>query len=118
MNGTLNNNIKNFRKFKGMTQEELATKVEKSKNVISNWERGDNSPDIDSVEKICNALGVTPNQLFGWEPYPEYERFISIMREKRKILAKLEEKRDGIQQQIDGLYTSIKEEEDRWRDTQ
>lgn len=117
MNGTLNANIKNFRKFKGMTQEELAAKINKSKNVISNWERGDNSPDVDCIEMICNVLGVTPNQLFGWDKYPEYERYVGVMREKNKMLTKLEEKRDFLQNQIDGLKADIQNETDKWRNT-
>lgn len=117
MDGVLNSNIKNFRKFKGMTQEELAAKVDKTKNVISNWERGDNSPDVDSVERICKALNVTPNQLFGWEPYPEYEQYLGIMREKNKILSKLEEKRDFLQNQIDGLKADILNESEKWKNT-
>ena len=117
MNGALNSNIKNFRKFKGMTQEELANKIGKSKNVISNWERGDNSPDVDSIEKICKALNVTPNQLFGWEFFEEYENFISIMKEKRAILSKLESDKASLQKKIDNLYTDIRLEEEKWRET-
>ena len=52
MSKRLNMNIRNFRIFKGMTQEDLANRIGKSKNVISNWERGDNSPDIDCIEKM------------------------------------------------------------------
>jgi len=117
MNGILNSNIKNFRKFKGMTQEELAAKINKSKNVISNWERGDNSPDVDCIEMICNVLGVTPNMLFGWEPYPEYEKFVRIMAEKNKMLSKLEDKKDFLQKQIDDLKANITEETEKWRNT-
>ena len=60
MSTAVNTNIKNFRTFKGITQDDLAKRIGKSKNVISNWERGDNSPDLDSVAKICVELDVTP----------------------------------------------------------
>jgi len=122
MNKRLNQNIKNFRGFKGMTQEELGARIGKSKNVISNWERGDNSPDIDSVEKICGALGVTPNQLFGWEPYPEYEEYVKIMDEKRMELAILEQKRDEVIDEINKLVSTLtieaakfQNDDDKWR---
>ena len=108
MNGKLNANIKNFRTFKGIKQGELAEKVGKTKNVISNWERGDNSPDIDSVEKICIALSVTPNQLFGWEPYPEYEQYMKEIEPKRKMILELEAKKANLQDQIDRLMESVK----------
>ena len=117
MNGVLNNNIRNFRTFKGITQEGLATSIGKTKNVISNWERGDNSPDIDSVEKICLVLGVTPNQLFGWEPHIEYEKYNEMMKKKKEKIMALECERYEIQQKIDALQYEIKVEEDRLRGT-
>lgn len=64
---TIGENIKKFRIESGLTQEELATKLGKSKNVISNWERGDNKPDADIIEEICLIFNIAPNQLYGWE---------------------------------------------------
>jgi len=65
--GELGENIKKFRTEANLHQEELATKLGKSKNVISNWERGDNRPDADMIKKICEIFGIEPNQLYGWE---------------------------------------------------
>lgn len=108
MNGALNNNIKFFRIYKGITQFELAEKIGKTKNVISNWERGDNSPDIDSVEKICVALDVTPNQLFGWERNEEFEKYRRELEEKRAKLNELRAQQADLQDQIDKLLESVK----------
>jgi transcriptional regulator with XRE-family HTH domain len=77
--------IRDFRNFRQMTQEELAKQIGKSKNVVSNWEKGLNRPDVDSVEKICKILHVTPNQLFGWEPLPEYEHYTQLKITARKL---------------------------------
>ena len=110
MSKRLNMNIRNFRIFKGMTQEDLANRIGKSKNVISNWERGDNSPDIDCIEKICNIMGVTPNQLFGWEPYKEYEDYKQMMDEKKMELEILQHKKNQLQSEIDSLKEAINAE--------
>lgn len=59
-------NLKKFRIKAGLTQEELAKKLGKTKNVISNWERGENRPDAETIAKICAILNVTPNELLGW----------------------------------------------------
>ncbi len=64
---TIGENIKKYRIKIGLTQEELATKLGKSKNVISNWERGDNKPDADVIEEICLIFNIAPNQLYGWD---------------------------------------------------
>ena len=111
----LNSNIKNFRVFRGMTQEDLALRVGKSKNVISNWERGDNNPDIEIVELLCKVLGVTPNQIYGWEPFEEYEQYSLKMKKKKEEIIALEAERNEIQKRIDTLQYEIKIEEDKLR---
>lgn len=64
---SLANNLKAARINKGLKQEELANLVGKSKNVISNWERGDNKPDADTLFELCDILNVDANFLLGWE---------------------------------------------------
>ncbi|QUH28255.1 helix-turn-helix domain-containing protein [Vallitalea guaymasensis] len=63
----LSKNIKIARTKKKMSQLELAKAIGKSKNVISNWERGNNKPDVDKIELLCTLLDTTPNKLMGWE---------------------------------------------------
>lgn len=68
----LNENIKRYRLLSNLKQEDLASQLGKSKNVISNWERGDNKPDAETIEKICNIFQIEPNQLYGWQsPSPK-----------------------------------------------
>lgn len=68
---TLGENIKKYRLKSKLTQEELASRLGKSKNVISNWERGDNKPDADIIEEICLIFNISPNQIYGWEKQPQ-----------------------------------------------
>lgn len=65
--GNLGENIKKYRSASKLNQEELANMLGKSKNVISNWERGDNRPDADIIEKMCIIFNIEPNQLYGWD---------------------------------------------------
>lgn len=55
--------IRQYRKEKGLTQEELAKEINVTKNRISNWEQGINRPDADIIGKICRALNVSPSNL-------------------------------------------------------
>ena len=105
----LNMNIKNFRIFRGITQQELATRLGKSKNVISNWERGDNSPNPDEIEKLCKIFEVTPNQIFGWDPLPEYVEFLHEQHVKQKELHEKEAQRNRIREQLDKIDREIEE---------
>lgn len=85
----LNENIKNFRTWRGINQEDLANLLGKTKSVISNWERGANAPDPDSIESLCKYLDVTPNQIFGWEENPDYvewQKKISATNGRIKVL--------------------------------
>lgn len=64
---SLSENIKNARLNKHMTQGDLAKELHKSKNVISNWERGDNKPDAESILQLCSLLDLDPNSLLDWK---------------------------------------------------
>lgn len=74
--GTVGDNIRKFRTFRGIKQQDLADTLDRTKSVISNWERGENSPDVEICEKLCKILKVTPNELFGWEPNRDYEQWV------------------------------------------
>ena len=50
------------RKAKGMTQEALANAAAVTRQTISSWERGRTLPDIDSVRRLSDILGVDLSQ--------------------------------------------------------
>ena len=58
-------NIKQFRKAKGMTQEELAVKLHVVRQTVSKWEKGLSVPDADVVIQLADLLGVSVHQLLG-----------------------------------------------------
>ena len=55
--------IRQYRKDRGLTQGELAEKINVTKSRISNWEQGINRPDADIIGNICRALNVSPSDL-------------------------------------------------------
>ena len=60
-----NENLRELRKSKGFTQEELATKVNVVRHTVSKWEKGLSVPDADSLQKIAEVLEVDVSQLLG-----------------------------------------------------
>jgi transcriptional regulator with XRE-family HTH domain len=64
-------NIKAIRKNKGMTQEELAIKLNVARQTISKWEKGLSVPDAELVQKISEILDVDIKQLLGTEIHVE-----------------------------------------------
>ena len=55
--------IKTLRENKNLTQEQLAELVNLSTNHISVIERGIKTPKLDSFVDICNALGVSADEI-------------------------------------------------------
>lgn len=92
----LNENIKKFREMRRLNQKDLADQLNRSRAVISNWERGENTPDADTVEQICKVLAVTPNMLYGWDPCPDYEIFKKRIKEYSARVSELARKKAEI----------------------
>lgn len=59
--------ISDLRKSQGLTQLELAEKLNVSNRTISKWENGDGFPDITILTEIANVLGVTVDELLAGE---------------------------------------------------
>lgn len=56
--------VRQIRRQRDMTQEQLAEAVGVSAEFISNVERGVNAPSFDTLEKLAEALNVAPVELF------------------------------------------------------
>ena len=61
----LNENIKAIRKSKGLSQEELAVKLNVVRQTISKWETGLSVPDADMLIAISEALETPVSTLLG-----------------------------------------------------
>ena len=48
-----------------INQVQLAEKLGISKGTVNNWARGNNSPDVDMVPKICKVLGISILDLYS-----------------------------------------------------
>ena len=61
----LNENIKAIRKSKGLSQQELAVKLNVVRHTISNWEQGLSVPDSDMLISISEVLETPVSTLLG-----------------------------------------------------
>lgn len=55
--------VQQYRKAMGVTQEELAEKIEKSVRLVVDVERGVAGMSMETLLRICAVLRVTPNDL-------------------------------------------------------
>ena len=61
----LNENIRNLRKQKGLSQKELANRIHVVRQTVSKWESGLSVPDSSMLISIANELNVTVSDLLG-----------------------------------------------------
>jgi putative transcriptional regulator len=61
----LNENIKAIRKSKGLSQEELAIKLNVVRQTVSKWERGLSVPDSEMLISISDVLETPVSTLLG-----------------------------------------------------
>ena len=58
-----NNKLYELRKQKGLSQEELAGRLNVSRQTISKWEVGESAPDMDNLVSISELFGVSLDEL-------------------------------------------------------
>lgn len=62
---TIGENISEFRKNAGMTQEQLSEKMNITAQAISKWECDQSYPDIETLGKLADVLGVSADDIIS-----------------------------------------------------
>lgn len=65
---TMGEIISALRKEKGMTQRDLAEKLNVSDKAVSKWERNVACPDIQNIPKLAEILGISVDELVNAQP--------------------------------------------------
>lgn len=78
----LQENIRAFRQKKGMTQEELASRLHVVRQTVSKWEKGLSVPDAELLIRLAEVLEVSVAQLLGSEAEAETEEKPDVMIEQ------------------------------------
>lgn len=82
----LNENIKKLRKSKGLSQEELAIKLNVVRQTVSKWENGLSVPDSNMLIWLANELDTSVSTLLG-ESVPETASDdLKIIAEKLEVI--------------------------------
>lgn len=61
----INEKIYSLRKQNNLSQEELADKLNVSRQTVSKWELGDSCPDFDKIVPLCEVFGITTEELLN-----------------------------------------------------
>lgn len=73
--------ITTYREERNWTEYQLAERSGLPQSTISSWYRKNMIPTIPSLEKICNAFGITLSQLFA-----EGDAIVSLTASQKKLL--------------------------------
>lgn len=80
MSISLGKKISELRKSKGLTQEQLAERMNVSPQAVSKWENDVSCPDIELLPKLASLFEVTVDELLSAEP----KRDIQLLSEEKK----------------------------------
>lgn len=62
----INMNLADLRKQYGLTQEEVAERINVSRQAIAKWERGDSTPDLGNCVALANLFQVSLDDLVNY----------------------------------------------------
>lgn len=70
--------IHQIRKLSGMTQEELAEKMNVSRQTVSKWETGASAPDLENAIRLCELFQISLNDFMRGGQSMEQETKITL----------------------------------------
>lgn len=82
-----------LRKEKHLSQEEVAEKLDVTRQTISKWETNQSTPDFDKIKPLCELYGITADEL--------------LTGEKRKIIEQPENKQNTKEKRAKGIALGI-----------
>ena len=78
-NKSIGEMISFLRKEKGMTQNDLAEKMNVTDKAVSKWERNLSCPDVNSIAKLAEILGTTVEELLNAQSKKENNKIDEIV---------------------------------------
>ncbi len=104
----LKDNIKTLRKAKGLSQEELAIKVNVVRQTISKWEQGLSVPDSEMLLTLSEVLETPVSVLLG-EPVtePKADDLKAISEKLEVINLQLAQRANGRRKMLQWVFISI-----------
>lgn len=83
------NKLYELRKQKGLSQEEMANKLNVSRQTVSKWELGDSTPEMEKLVAISDLLEISLDELVldkVVEPVTEKKDYTLIKKDAKKGL--------------------------------
>lgn len=107
--------IRKLRKERGWTQSQLAKKVNRSPQVISNWERGYSSLDHEDIVELATTFDVSTDEIIGDNKIKSNQPYYTLTEKDERDIAKDLERMMNDLESKEGMafYGEPLDEEDR-----
>ena len=104
----LNENIKIGRKSKGLSQDELAIKLNVVRQTVSKWERGLSVPDSEMLISLSEILEIPVSELLGENiELPKADELEAISQKLEVVNIQLAQKKEASRKFFDGLMIAL-----------
>ena len=102
----LSENIRRFRKARGLRQEELAERVHVVRQTVSKWENGLSVPDAEQLRDLAAVLEVPVSALLDLTPEEGEADLAGELARRNEELAELR-RREALRRQVSGKQSAI-----------
>lgn len=104
----LSDNIKAAREAKGLSQEELAAKLNVVRQTVSKWERGLSVPDADLLIALSGATGVPVSALLGEiAPAPKADGLEALAAKLEVVNLQLSRQNEARRKALRGVLAAV-----------
>ncbi len=81
---TIGEKILNLRKTKNLSQEEVADKLNVTRQTVSKWETDQSTPDFDKIVPLCKLFEITADELLTGQKEEKEPVIIDVEDKKKK----------------------------------
>ena len=104
-----------MRKMRGMSQEQLAEKIDVTFQAVSSWERDEYKPDTDNVIKLAESMGVSVSSILEDKPGTFRTKDVIYNWEHMKTYVKTAAKMLGMKDTLAAVDFAVKAHEGQKR---
>lgn len=112
---TIGENIRNFRKKNGLTQEALADRLGVTYQSVSRWENGTTYPDLELLPAISGVLAITVDELIGMPAMEKEKRAAEAFDGLRRACMKQDYDADQIVTLLRDIRRNYLDSSSAWR---
>ena len=81
---SLGERLYELRKKKGLSQEEVAEKLNVTRQSVSKWETDESKPDFDKIVPICELYEISTNELLSGTKEEKEEQEVEVINKDNK----------------------------------